>query len=112
MAVYSGDDGLNYVFMTLGASGVISVTANVLPQKVKSVVTLCQMGQYKQALYRQNELEEINKTLFLEVNPIPVKYACHLLGLCRKEIRLPLTTPEKETKKKLKLALSKFYELK
>ena len=112
MAVYSGDDGLNYVFMTLGASGVISVTANVLPSKVKSVVTLCQMGQYEEAKSRQNELEDINKALFLEVNPIPVKYACHLIGLCRKEIRLPLTFPEKATKQKLKTCLEKFCELK
>ena len=111
MALYSGDDALNYLFMCLGAQGAISVTANVLPQKVKQVLDFCLDKKYEKARLIYNDLLEINKAMFVEVNPIPVKYACHLLGLCSGEIRLPLTHPEEEHKQTIKKALSKFYDL-
>ena len=111
MALYSGDDALNYAFMCLGAQGAISVTANILPQKVKQLLDFCQNKNYEKAKALHQELLEINKTMFVEVNPVPVKYACHLLGLCSSEIRLPLTTPEEEHKELIKKALSKFYNL-
>ena len=50
MAVYSGDDSLNYTFMTLGASGAISVTANVLPKETKEILDLCLAGNFASAL--------------------------------------------------------------
>ncbi len=99
MAVYSGDDGLNYLFMTLGASGAISVTANVAPRKVKEILSLCEEGNYDEARNKQFALDKLNKDLFIEVNPIPVKYACYKMGLCSGEIRLPLTELEDKNKK-------------
>ncbi len=108
MAVYSGDDSLNYVFMTLGASGCISVTANILPKQVKEVVDNCLKLDYQKARQQHEKLLEINKNLFIEVNPIPVKYAAYLLGFCDNEIRLPLTELENKNKEILKSTLKDF----
>lgn len=111
MAVYSGDDALNYVFMTLGAQGCISVTANILPKQVKSVVDLCLNSNYNDALLVHEKLLDINKTMFVDVNPIPVKYACSLLKMCDSEIRLPLSLPNEENKAKIKKSLQAFFDL-
>lgn len=108
MAVYSGDDSLNYTFLTLGAKGVISVTANVLPKQVKQVVKDCFDGNYDKALVMHEQLLEINKNLFVEVNPIPVKYACSAIKLCCGEIRLPLTELEDKNKDIVKKSLETF----
>ena len=111
MAVYSGDDALNYVFMTLGALGCISVTANILPKKVKSVIDLCLASQYAEALLMHEKLLDINKTMFVDVNPIPVKYACSLLKMCESEIRLPLSLPSENNQEKIKHSLQTFFDL-
>ena len=108
MAVYSGDDSLNYVMMTLGALGCISVTANVLPKEVKEVVDNCLNNNYALALSQHEKLLEINKNLFIEVNPIPVKYACSLLNLCGGEIRMPLTEIEDKNKEVVKNSLKNY----
>lgn len=108
MAVYSGDDSLNYLFMTLGSFGCISVTANVLPKQVKYVVDGCLNNNYQNALKMHEDLLEINKNLFIEVNPIPVKYACSVLGLCGGEIRMPLTEIEDKNKDIVKKSLQSF----
>ncbi len=105
MAVYSGDDSLNYLFMTLGSYGCISVTANALPKQVKYVVDECLNNNYNKALAMHEDLLEINKNLFVEVNPIPVKYACYVLGLCGGEIRMPLTEIEEKNKPIVKASL-------
>ena len=107
MAVYSGDDSLNYVFMTLGAKGAISVTANVLPNEVKKVITLCEQKEYDLAKQQHNKLLEINQNMFVEVNPIPVKYATKILGLSNGEVRLPLTELEDNNKSLVEKSLNK-----
>lgn len=109
MAVYSGEDSLNYIFMTLGASGGISVTANVFPKEVSEVIHTSLKGEFKKALSLQEKLEEINKNMFIEVNPIPVKYACSLLKLCENSLRLPLTNLEEQNEEKLKKSMFEFY---
>ena len=96
MAVYSGDDGLNLPFMLLGAKGVISVTANILPKKIKDLVHFAQKGRFEKALALHDELWDINKAMFVEVNPIPVKFALSYINLCENEVRLPLTPLEKK----------------
>ena len=108
MAVYSGDDGLNFIFMTLGAKGVISVTANILPKQVKELVTFAKKGKIAKALMLHDELWDINKKLFVEVNPIPVKFALSHMGLCKNELRLPLTPLEKKNEEVVLSALEKF----
>ena len=108
MAIYSGDDGLNLLFMTLGASGVISVTANVLPKEIKELVSLAKRGKVAKAGLLHDKLWEINKNLFVEVNPIPVKFALSHMGLCQNELRLPLTPLQKENEKVVSSSLEKF----
>lgn len=108
MAIYSGDDSLNYLYMTLGASGCISVTANILPKEVKEVVDLCDKCDYKTALLKHEQLLDINKNLFIEVNPIPVKYASKVMGLTNGEVRLPLTELEDNNKKVVEKTLKDF----
>ncbi|MBR4003659.1 MAG: 4-hydroxy-tetrahydrodipicolinate synthase [Clostridia bacterium] len=108
MAVYSGDDSLNYTFMTLGSLGCISVTANVLPKEVKEVVDLCFNNNYALACEKHEKLLEVNKNLFIEVNPIPVKYAAEVMNLCGGEIRMPLTELEDKNKEVVKESLKNY----
>lgn len=96
MAVYSGDDSLNYVFMTLGALGVISVTANAYPIEIKQLTQKCFSLDFVSALKLHNKLLSINKDLFVEVNPTPIKYVCAKQNLCENVLRLPLLPLEKE----------------
>ncbi|MGN0798594.1 MAG: 4-hydroxy-tetrahydrodipicolinate synthase [Christensenellales bacterium] len=107
MAVYSGDDGLNLPFMLLGAKGAISVTANILPKKVKELIRFAQKGKFEKAVALHEELWEINKAMFVEVNPIPVKFALSYMKLCENEVRLPLTPLEKKNEQVVINALEK-----
>lgn len=107
MALYSGDDGLDYLFLALGAKGMISVTANVLPAKKVELFQAVKSGNFKKALEIHNETHEINGALFCEVNPIPVKAVLHHMGLCNNELRLPLTPIEPQNQKKVVEAFEK-----
>lgn len=82
--------------MLLGAKGVISVTANILPKKIKDLVHFAKKGRFEKALALHDELWDINKAMFVEVNPIPVKFALSYINLCENEVRLPLTPLEKK----------------
>ncbi len=106
MAVYSGDDSLNYIFMCLGAKGAISVTANVLPQKIN---IMCKNFNIKKGKLLNDKLYNINKLLFCDVNPIPVKFALSYLGLIRNELRLPLTPIKEDKENSLKQELFKIF---
>jgi len=108
MAIYSGDDSLNFIFLTLGGSGVISVTGNVFPKEVKLLTTLVKAGQFEEAKNLHEKLLSINKNLFIEVNPIPVKFACSQLKLCENELRLPLTPLEEKHEEIIKNCLNEF----
>ena len=77
--------------MSLGGAGVISVASNVVPKLVKKVCELMFIGEIKIANAMQLKMLSFINSLFMEVNPIPVKYALHCLGLCENELRLPLT---------------------
>jgi 4-hydroxy-tetrahydrodipicolinate synthase len=89
-AVLSGEDALNYPILCLGGKGVISVTANVLPRKLHQLVDFCLAKNYEKALEIHLDLIEMNQNLFLETNPMPVKYALAKMGIIKNEIRLPL----------------------
>ena len=109
IAIYSGEDGLNYVFMTLGGKGCISVTSNVCPREVSQVINNTLKGKFNLAYSVQKQLRDINKALFVEVNPIPVKYALSLLNLYPNTLRLPLTSLSKEYENKVYSALFEIY---
>lgn len=98
--VFSGDDGLTLPIMSLGGVGVISVAANIVPEKVSAMVRAfsdCKMDEARR-LHRQ--LAPLIRALFLETNPIPVKKAAELIGLASGPLRLPLApiSPDNEAK--------------
>jgi 4-hydroxy-tetrahydrodipicolinate synthase len=90
-AVYSGDDPTAVDLILLGGKGNISVTANVAPAKTAKAAELALQGKAAEAKAVDASLLGLHKNLFLESNPIPVKWACEQLGLCDSGIRLPLT---------------------
>jgi len=111
--VISGDDGINGAIILAGGKGVISVTSNLLPNKVVDLTKNALNNNVKQVQNLTNELFEINKMLFIESNPIPIKAIMYLAGLLDSlEYRLPLTPPSKENMKKLEKILEKYEVLK
>lgn len=90
-ALYSGDDASALPFMLLGGHGVISVTANVAPRLMHEMCVAAFAGNLQAAREINNKLLGLHRHLFVEANPIPVKWACAELGLIEKGIRLPLT---------------------
>jgi len=106
--VLSGDDGLTLPMMSLGATGVISVAANILPKKMAKLVRLCLDGNYAEARKIHFELSPLFRALFIETNPIPIKKACDLMGLAGGPLRLPLTDMQDSNVAKLKSILSTY----
>jgi 4-hydroxy-tetrahydrodipicolinate synthase len=90
-ALYSGDDASAMPFMLLGGHGVISVTANVAPKLMHEMCMAAQAGNLARARELNNALLPLHSKLFVEANPIPVKWACAELGLIPSGMRLPLT---------------------
>lgn len=91
MQVYSGDDGAALAAMALGARGVISVTANVAPRLMARMCDLALAGDFVGARAVNAQLVGLHRDLFLESNPIPVKWALHEMGRMGPALRLPLT---------------------
>ena len=100
ITVLSGDDSLTLPMMSIGAKGVISVAANIMPKEVATMVELALEGKYEEARKLHFKLLPIFKGLFIETNPIPVKTAMSLMNLIDANWRLPLChmTGENETK--------------
>lgn len=107
ITVLSGDDGLTLPMMTVGARGVISVTANIVPHLVRELVHNALNGLWEEARQIHRELYHLNKILFVETNPIPVKTALGLMKKIKPEFRLPLCEMGAENKKKLAEVLRK-----
>ena len=101
LPVYSGDDGLTYSVLALGGIGVISVASNVVPKHMSELCSSHFCGDIKKSREIQFELLPLIKTLFVEVNPIPVKSALSHLGIISPALRLPLTPMSEENKQKL-----------
>lgn len=101
-AVYSGDDLITFPMMCLGAKGVISVTANVYPNLVSTMCESLLRHDHFNALRLHKHLYKINKTLFLDVNPICIKYYMNLLERNVGKPRLPLIEPSEKIKNILK----------
>jgi 4-hydroxy-tetrahydrodipicolinate synthase len=90
-AVYSGDDGTGLALMLVGGHGVISVTANVAPRLMHEMCKAAVSGEFRYARELNARLMPLHKALFVEANPIPVKWAAQQLGLIGAGIRLPMT---------------------
>ncbi len=107
--VISGDDAINYPIIANGGMGVISVTANLLPDKMAMLVHAGLAGQFDTAKMVNDELFDINKVLFIESNPIPIKAAMYIAGLIDTlEYRLPLVPPSAENMKRIEETLKKY----
>jgi 4-hydroxy-tetrahydrodipicolinate synthase len=100
--VLSGDDPLLWPILAIGGKGVISVTANILPAKVVAMCKAAAKGNLKDAQSMHYELMDINDTLFIDTNPMPVKAALHLMGKIESEVRAPLVGLSSDHLEKLK----------
>ncbi|HEX68327.1 MAG TPA: 4-hydroxy-tetrahydrodipicolinate synthase [bacterium] len=101
ITVLSGDDSLTFPIMALGGKGVVSVAANIVPEKVKKMVDSALEGRWEEARKLHYELYPLFKVLFIETNPIPVKTALKEMGMIEEELRLPLAPMSEENREKL-----------
>ncbi|MCE5342876.1 MAG: 4-hydroxy-tetrahydrodipicolinate synthase [Eubacteriales bacterium] len=108
LAIYSGNDDTAIPLMGLGAKGVVSVVANVLPETMSLMMRRSMTGEHEAALAIQLSLMPLIRALFVEVNPIPCKAAMEMMGLCDGEVRLPLVPMGEENRAKLRQALLDF----
>ncbi|MDD5275053.1 MAG: 4-hydroxy-tetrahydrodipicolinate synthase [Methylovulum sp.] len=90
-AIYTGDDATSREFCLLGGNGTITVTGNVAPKLVHDMISAAMAGDNETALAIDSKLAALHKMLFIQSNPIPVKWAVAEMGLMGKGIRLPLT---------------------
>jgi 4-hydroxy-tetrahydrodipicolinate synthase len=91
MLIISGDDFATLSLLAIGGAGVISVTANIAPALCAELFNAWESGDLDRATQLQRKLHPLNNAMFLETNPIPVKWAAYRMGLCSDEIRLPMT---------------------
>jgi 4-hydroxy-tetrahydrodipicolinate synthase len=103
--ILSGDDSLTLPFMSVGAHGVVSVASNVIPREVSQMVSAFARGRLEAARKLHARFYPLFKDLFIETNPVPVKAALALLGLCVEEYRLPLVPMNAKNRETLKATL-------
>ena len=101
----SGDDNLALASIAVGAAGLVSVLGNVLPREMAGLVAAARQGYGAEALRLHQQLLPLMDALFLESNPIPLKAALRLLGLCEDVLRLPLVPAEPATRTRVAEAL-------
>lgn len=104
--IVSGDDSLTLPFLSAGAVGVISVASNYLPRDVSDLVRAWLGGNFKEASAAHHRLYPLFKDLFIEPNPVPVKYALSLRGGMTAEVRLPLCEMTPANEERLRKTLS------
>lgn len=85
-----GEDAMTVAFLAHGGRGCISVTANIAPRLCAELYEAWEKNDLERVIFLRDQLAPLNKALFVEGNPVPVKYAASLLGLCHPEVRLPL----------------------
>ena len=108
----SGDDSLTLPVLGIGGTGIISVVANIVPRDVANLVSEFEKGNIKKAQSMHYKLLPLIKAMFIETNPIPVKTAMGLLGMCEPDLRLPMSAMSPENFEKLKKALKDYNLLK
>jgi len=104
----SGDDSLTLPVLSIGGTGVISVVANILPRDVADMVSAFEEGNIKKAQRINRKLFPLIKACFIETNPIPVKTAMGLLGMCEPDLRLPMCRMSADNLAKLNKALKDY----
>ncbi len=106
--IYSGNDDQVVPLLSLGGKGVISVTANIIPEDVHDMVAKYLEGDVAGSLALQLKAVPLCDAMFCEVNPIPVKKAVELCGLCNGYVRMPMTPPEAASVEKIKKAMTDY----
>jgi len=106
-SVYSGDDGTAVALMLCGGQGNVSVTANVAPKLMHELCVAAMAGKAHEAMAIQRQLLNLHKHMFIEANPIPVKWAVARMGLCGATMRLPMTPLSSPLEPLLESALRK-----
>ena len=106
--IYSGNDDITVPIMSLGGRGCISVLSNIVPEDVCAMCREYLSGKVGSAAARQRDLAGLSGAMMCEVNPIPIKYAMHIMGYCELEYRLPLTAPTKKHQRLIEMAISDF----
>ncbi len=106
--VLSGEDALTWPILAIGGKGVISVTANLVPDKFAKLVQAAQSGDLETARALHYELLRLNDIMFIETNPIPVKAALALMGRIENEFRPPLCAPTEAHLSQLKTTLNAY----
>ena len=104
-AVYAGDDVLTLPIMAVGGKGVISVTSNIAPRRMADLAEALMADDLARARTSMHTLMPLLGVLFIEINPIPVKTAAAMMGLCTEEFRLPLTPMSPPNRAKLEAVL-------
>lgn len=102
LAIYSGNDDQILPVLALGGQGVISVLGNIMPRETAKLCRLYFEGRVGESTALQLELLELMNAMFWDVNPIPVKAALEIMGLCREDCRLPLVPLDAERKRELR----------
>ncbi len=108
ITVISGDDTLTLPMMAVGARGVISVAANIVPGSVREMVHAAGEGRWDEARRKHLELYRLFDMMFIETNPIPVKTALALMGMVKEEFRLPLCPLSPGSRERLESLLSDY----
>ncbi|MBU2102405.1 MAG: 4-hydroxy-tetrahydrodipicolinate synthase [Candidatus Omnitrophota bacterium] len=104
----SGDDSLTLPVLSIGGTGVVSVVANIIPADTAKLVRLFEQGDISGARNLHYALFALVKAMFIETNPIPVKTAMELLGLCSSQLRLPMCAMSAGNKEKLITVLKEY----
>lgn len=105
LSIYSGNDDQIVPIMSLGGAGVISVLSNIMPRETHEICAKYMAGDVAGSRELQLKLLGLINNLFIEVNPVPVKTACGLMGLCSDSMRLPLCEMEDANKAKLEASM-------
>ena len=108
ITVMSGDDSMTLPFMSVGATGVVSVAANVVPGKIHELTQSYLDGKYEEAKRAHYEVLQLCHAMFIETNPLPVKTALSMMGMIEEEWRLPLCEMRPENRSKLMKVLEDY----
>lgn len=108
LAYLSGDDFTVLPYIACGGQGVISVVANIAPRAMKELVVACRKGDFATGLKLQAAMAELNRMMFIETNPGPVKAGVALLGRAGPELRLPLAPVSEASLAKVRAAMQRF----
>jgi 4-hydroxy-tetrahydrodipicolinate synthase len=109
--VLSGDDSLTLPMMSVGATGVVSVVSNIVPEAVASLATACLSGNFGSGRALHLALFQLCRAMFIETNPVPVKAAAALLGYCTPDVRLPLAPLSQAAQSRVEGALAAWQEM-